>query len=181
MDGKEVIIRTLDVGGDKAIEYLGMEKEGNPFLGHRAIRHCLDRPELYKVQLKALPRASAEEANIKIMLPLVTCVDEIRAAKELLEQCKQELAEAGQPYDSNITLGIMVESPAATLTADLLVRESDFFSIGTNDLTPYVMAVDRGNAQMEKLYPPFQPAVLRSIHSVISAAKEAGIPVGMCG
>jgi len=181
MAGKEVIIRTLDVGGDKAIEYLGMEKEDNPFLGHRAIRYCLDRPELYKVQLKALLRASAEEANIKIMLPLVTCVDEIRAARELLEQCKQELAEAGQPYDPNIALGIMVETPAAALTADLLARESDFFSIGTNDLTQYVMAVDRGNAQVEKLYTPFQPAVLRSIHSVISAAKEADIPVGMCG
>lgn len=181
MAGKEVIIRTLDVGGDKAIEYLGMEKEENPFLGHRAIRYCLDRPELYKVQLRALLRAGAEEHNIKIMLPLVTCVDELRAARELLEQCKQELAEAGQPYDKDIALGVMIETPAAALTADLLARECDFFSIGTNDLTQYTMAVDRGNAQVEQLYTPFQPAVLRSIRGVIAAAKEAGIPVGMCG
>lgn len=181
MAGKEVIIRTLDVGGDKAIEYLGMEKEENPFLGHRAIRYCLDRPELYKVQLKALLRAGAEEHNIKIMLPLVTCVEEIRAARELLEQCKRELAEAGVPYDKDIALGVMIETPAAALCADLLARESDFFSIGTNDLTQYTMAVDRGNAQVAPLYTHFQPAVLRSIRSVITAAKEAGIPVGMCG
>ena len=181
MAGKEVIIRTLDVGGDKAIEYLGMEKEENPFLGHRAIRYCLDRPDLYKVQLRALLRAGAEEHNIKIMLPLVTCVDEVRAARELLEQCKQELAEAGVPYDKDIALGVMIETPAAALIADLLARESNFFSIGTNDLTQYTMAVDRGNAQVAQLYTPFQPAVLRSIRNVITAAREAGIPVGMCG
>ena len=181
MAGKEVIIRTLDVGGDKAIDYLGLEKEENPFLGHRAIRYCLDRPELYKVQLRALLRAGAEEQNIKIMLPLVTCVEEVRAARELLEQCKKELAESGVPYDKDIALGAMIETPAAALIADLLAQECDFFSIGTNDLTQYTMAVDRGNAKVEKLYSPFQPAVLRSIRNVISAAKRAGIPVGMCG
>ena len=181
MAGKEVIIRTLDVGGDKAIDYLGMEQEENPFLGHRAIRYCLDRPELYKVQLRALLRAGAELRNIKIMLPLVTSLEEIRGARALLEQCKSELVAEGLPYDKDISLGIMVETPAAALIADLLAQESDFFSIGTNDLTQYVMAVDRGNAKVEKLYTTFHPAVLRSIRNVIQAAKQAGIPVGMCG
>lgn len=181
MAGKEVIIRTLDVGGDKAIEYLGMDKEDNPFLGHRAIRYCLDRPDLYKVQLRALLRAGAEEKNIKIMLPLVTCVEEVRSARELLEQCKKELAAANIPYDKDIKLGIMIETPAAALTADVLAKGCDFFSIGTNDLTQYIMAVDRGNAKVEKLYTHFQPAVLRTIRNVISAGKRVGIPVGMCG
>lgn len=181
MAGKEVIIRTLDVGGDKAIDYLGMEQEENPFLGHRAIRYCLDRPELYKVQLRALLRAGAELRNIKIMLPLVTSLEEIRGARALLEQCKSELEAEGLPYDKDVSLGIMVETPAAALIADLLAQESDFFSIGTNDLTQYVMAVDRGNAKVEKLYTTFHPAVLRSIRNVIQAAKQAGIPVGMCG
>ena len=181
MAGKEVVIRTLDVGGDKAIDYLGMEKEENPFLGHRAIRYCLDRPDLYKVQLRALLRAGAELRNIKIMLPLVTSLEEVRGARALLEQCKSELESEGLPYDKDIALGIMVETPAAALIADLLAQESDFFSIGTNDLTQYVMAVDRGNAKVEKLYTTFHPAVLRSIRTVIQAAKGAGIPVGMCG
>jgi len=181
MAGKEVVIRTLDVGGDKEIPYLGMEKEENPFLGHRAIRYCLSRPELYKVQLRALLRAGAEEKNIKIMLPLVTCIEEVRAARELLDQCKDELEAEHIPYDKDIALGAMIETPAASLIADLLAKECDFFSIGTNDLTGYTMAVDRGNAKVAKLYSPFQPAVLRSIRSVIAAAREAGIPVGMCG
>ena len=181
MAGREVIIRTLDVGGDKAIEYLGMKPEENPFLGHRAIRYCLDRPELYKVQLRALLRAGAEEKNIRIMLPLVTCVEEVRAARKLLEACKAELEAEQVPYDKDIALGVMIETPAAALIADLLAKECDFFSIGTNDLTQYTMAVDRGNAMVEKLYSVFQPAVLRSIQNVIAAAREAGIPVGMCG
>jgi len=181
MAGREVIIRTLDVGGDKAIEYLDMGREENPFLGHRAIRCCLDRPELFKVQLRALLRAGAEEKNIKLMLPLVTCPEEVRAARTLLESCKAELEREGLPYDRDIPLGVMIETPAAALTADLLARESDFFSIGTNDLTQYTMAADRGNARVSKLCTPFQPAVLRAIRAVITAAKAAGIPVGMCG
>ncbi len=181
MAGKEVIIRTLDVGGDKAVEYLGMAHEDNPFLGHRAIRYCLDNPELYKVQLRALLRAGAQEKNIKIMLPLVTSLEEIRGARALLETCKAELEAEGVPYHRDIPLGIMVETPAAALIGDLLARECDFFSIGTNDLTQYTMAVDRGNALVEQLYTTFHPAVLRAIRGVIAAAKQAGIPVGMCG
>lgn len=181
MAGKEVIIRTLDVGGDKGIGYLGMEQEENPFLGHRAIRYCLDHPEIYKVQLRALLRASAEHRNLKIMLPLVTGVEEIQSARALLEICKEELGREGKAYDRDISLGVMIETPAAALIADLLAREADFFSIGTNDLTQYTIAVDRGNAKVAKLYSVFHPAVLRAIRQVIAAGKAAGIPVGMCG
>lgn len=181
MQGKEVIIRTLDVGGDKEISYLKMESEQNPFLGWRAIRYCLGESDLFKVQLRALLRAGAEHKNIKIMLPLVTGVQEIRAAKQLLEECKQELAVQGIAYDDNIQVGIMIETPAAALIADLLAKEAAFFSIGTNDLTQYTLAVDRGNAKVENLYTTLHPAVLRSIRSIIRAAKEAKIPVGMCG
>lgn len=181
MQGKEVIIRTLDVGGDKEISYLKMESEQNPFLGWRAIRYCLEESDLFKVQLRALLRAGAEHKNIKIMLPLVTGVQEIRAAKQLLEECKQELAAQGIAYDDNIQIGIMIETPAAALIADLLAKEAAFFSIGTNDLTQYTLAVDRGNAKVENLYTTLHPAVLRSIRSIIRAAKEAKIPVGMCG
>lgn len=181
MQGKEVIIRTLDVGGDKEISYLKMESEQNPFLGWRAIRYCLEESDLFKVQLRALLRAGAEHKNIKIMLPLVTGVQEIRAAKQLLEECKQELAAQGIAYDDNIQVGIMIETPAAALIADMLAKEAAFFSIGTNDLTQYTLAVDRGNAKVENLYTTLHPAVLRSIRSIIRAAKEAKIPVGMCG
>lgn len=181
IQGKEVIIRTLDVGGDKEISYLKMESEQNPFLGWRAIRYCLEESDLFKVQLRALLRAGAEHKNIKIMLPLVTGVQEIRAAKQLLEECKQELAAQGIAYDDNIQVGIMIETPAAALIADLLAKEAAFFSIGTNDLTQYTLAVDRGNAKVENLYTTLHPAVLRSIRSIIRAAKEAKIPVGMCG
>ena len=181
MQGKEVIIRTLDVGGDKEISYLKMESEQNPFLGWRAIRYCLEESDLFKVQLRALLRAGAEHKNIKIMLPLVTGVQEIRAAKQLLEECKQELAAQGIAYDDNIQVGIMIETPAAALIADLLAKEAALFCIGTNDLTQYTLAVDRGNAKVENLYTTLHPAVLRSIRSIIHAAKEAKISVGMCG
>ncbi len=181
MAGKEVIIRTLDVGGDKAISYLGMEKEENPFLGYRAIRYCLDRPDIYRVQLRALLRAGAKNKNIKIMLPLVTSVEEVRAAKSLLFDCMDELRREGLPFDEHISVGVMIETPAAALIADLLAAEADFFSIGTNDLTQYTMAVDRGNARVERLYTTYHPAVLRSLRQIIAAAKAAGIPVGMCG
>ena len=177
MKGKEVIIRTLDVGGDKEVSYLKMGSEQNPFLGWRAIRYCLSEQPLFKTQL----RAGAQERNIKIMLPLVTGVQEIRAARSLLEECKQELSREGLEYDPKIALGVMIETPAAALTADLMAKEADFFSIGTNDLTQYTIAVDRGNAKVEQLYTTLHPAVLRSIRGIIHAAKQAKIPVGMCG
>ena len=181
MKGKEVIIRTLDVGGDKDVSYLKMGSEQNPFLGWRAIRYCLSEQPLFKTQLRALLRAGAQERNIKIMLPLVTGVQEIRAARSLLEECKQELSREGLEYDPKIALGVMIETPAAALTADLMAKEADFFSIGTNDLTQYTIAVDRGNAKVEQLYTTLHPAVLRSIRGIIHAAKQAKIPVGMCG
>ena len=181
MKGKEVIIRTLDVGGDKEVSYLKMGSEQNPFLGWRAIRYCLSEQPLFKTQLRALLRAGAQEKNIKIMLPLVTGVQEIRAARSLLEECKQELSREGLEYDPKIALGVMIETPAAALTADLMAKEADFFSIGTNDLTQYPIAVDRGNAKVEQLYTTLHPAVLRSIRGIIHAAKQAKIPVGMCG
>lgn len=180
MNGKTVIIRTLDIGGDKEIPYLGLEKEDNPFLGYRAVRYCLANPEVYKTQLRGILRASAF-GKAKIMVPLVTCVDEIRAVKALVEECKKELSSENIGFDENIEVGCMVETAAASLIADMLAKEADFFSIGTNDLTQYTMSVDRGNAKVAYLYSAFQPAVLRSIKNIIEAGRAAGIPVGMCG
>ena len=180
LEGRELIIRTLDVGGDKDIPYLGLEREENPFLGYRAIRYCLGRQDVFAAQLRALLRASAY-GDIKIMLPLVTCADELRQAKALLTRLKGELDAEGLPYNREIRVGVMIETPAASLIADLLAREADFFSIGTNDLTQYTMAADRGNAKVSYLGSPYNPAVLRSIRHIIRCGHEAGIPVGMCG
>lgn len=180
LSGKPVIIRTLDIGGDKEIPYLGLGKEENPFLGFRAIRLCLKRPDLYRPQLRALLRASAY-GEIKIMVPMISCVDELREVKAMLEEIKAELDEKGIPYNKDIKVGIMVETPAASLMADAFAKEADFFSIGTNDLTGYTMAVDRGNPDVAYLYSTYNPAVLRSIERVIKAGKAEGTMVGMCG
>ena len=180
MGGREVIIRTLDVGGDKHIPYLEIEKEENPFMGLRAIRYCLKNTELFKVQLRALLRAACY-GNIKIMLPLVCTEDEVIKAKSLLEECKAELSAEGKEYKKDIKLGIMVETPAAVLVAERLAAVSDFFSIGTNDLTGYTMATDRGNNEVSYLYNSNDPAVLKAIEITVKSAKRANIPVGMCG
>ena len=180
LEGKPVIIRTLDIGGDKEIPYLGLGKEENPFLGFRAIRLCLKRPDLYRPQLRALLRASAY-GEIKIMVPMISCVDELREVKAMIEEIKAELDEKGIPYNKDIKVGIMVETPAASLMADAFAKEADFFSIGTNDLTGYTMAVDRGNPDVAYLYSTYNPAVLRSIERVIKAGKAEGTMVGMCG
>ncbi len=179
MGDKEVIIRTLDIGGDKAIDYLSIEKEENPFLGHRAIRFCLDNKPLFKTQIRAILRAAAF-GNIKIMLPLVTALEEVRATKEIISECESELMSENAQYKS-VSVGIMIETPSAAITSDILAREVEFFSIGTNDLTGYTMAVDRGNAKVTHLYNTFQPSVLRAIEMTIKNAKAAGITVGMCG
>lgn len=181
MEGRPVIIRTLDIGGDKEIPYMGIVQDENPFLGYRAIRLCLDRKDdIYIPQLKALLRASAF-GNIKIMLPLITSMDEIREAKALINDIKKELDEKNIAYNKNIEVGIMVETAAASLLADIFAKEVDFFSIGTNDLIQYTMSVDRGNVKIAGLYSPFSPAVLRSINRIITEGKKAGIMVGMCG
>ena len=180
MGNKEVIIRTLDIGGDKAVPYLEIPKEDNPFLGYRAIRYCLDNPDIFKIQLRAILRA-AYFGNIKIMLPLITDTEEVLSAKALIAECERELESEGALFKKNIPLGVMIETPAAVLIANELAKIADFFSIGTNDLTGYVMAVDRGNGKVSGLYSVQKPAVLKAIEMTIKSAKNAGIPVGMCG
>ncbi len=176
----EVILRTLDVGGDKDVPCLGLTKEENPFLGFRALRYCLQHPEVFTVQLRAMLRASAL-GPVKVMLPLVTRLDELRQARALIEEQKTALAKAGLDFDPDLPVGVMVETPAAVAMADVLAQEADFFSIGTNDLTQYTMAADRGNPQVAAIGSPYDPAVLRAIRRVITMGHHEGIPVGMCG
>ena len=177
---KTVTIRTLDIGGDKALPYYQFEKEENPFLGWRAIRFCLDMRDVFKTQLKAILRAAAY-GEIRIMYPMIVSVEEFRKANQLLEECKRELKERGVLFRESISTGIMVETPAAVLVAEELAKEVDFFSIGTNDLTQYILAADRGNQKLTKLYDPFHPAVLRAVAKVIAAGHKEGKEVGMCG
>ena len=180
MEGKEAIIRTLDIGGDKDLKYLELEKEANPFLGYRAIRLCLDRPSIFKTQLRAILRASAF-GKLAIMFPMISSIDELRDAKKVLEECKKELDNENIEYDRNIQVGIMIEIPSAALIADKLAKECDFFSIGTNDLIQYTVAVERGNEKISKLYTKYHPAVIQLIKKAIDGAHLANIICGMCG
>lgn len=177
---KPLIIRTLDIGGDKDLPYLGLAKEENPFMGFRAIRYCLKNRDLFKTQLRAILRASAF-GDVKIMLPLITTVDELREGKALVEEIKSELREKEIKFNENIQVGVMVETSSAAVIADLLAKEADFFSIGTNDLTGYTMACDRGNSDVSYLYSALQPSVLRLIKHIIECGIKNGISVGMCG
>ena len=180
MKGKPVVIRTLDIGGDKHLPYLPLQEEMNPFLGHRAIRLCLDQQELFRTQLRALLRASVY-GNLKIMFPMIATIQEFRAAKAILLEEKEKLIAGGIAVGSSIEVGMMVEIPSTAVMADIFAKEVDFFSIGTNDLIQYTMAADRMNEKVSYLYQPYNPAILRLIQMVIKAAHQEQKWVGMCG
>lgn len=179
-EGKRVIVRTLDIGGDKDLKYLNLEKEDNPFLGYRAIRICLREPEIFKVQLRALYRASIY-GKLAIMLPMISSVDELRTAKDIINEVKEELKAEKVKFDKNVKVGIMIEIPSAAIMAEQLATECDFFSIGTNDLIQYTVAVERGNEKISNLYTKFHPAVIRLIKMAIDGAHKSKIFCGMCG
>lgn len=180
LQGKPIIIRTLDIGGDKKLPYLPMEEEANPFLGLRAIRLCFEMKEMFKTQLRAILRASVHK-NVRIMYPMISSVDEVIEANKILDEAKCELRESGTAFDEDIKCGVMIEIPSAAMTADIIIEEVDFFSIGTNDLCQYTLAVDRMNQKISNLYQPFHPGVLRLIKNVIDVSHKAGKFSGMCG
>ncbi len=180
LEGKPVVIRTLDIGGDKDLPYLELDEEMNPFLGYRAIRICLEKKDIFKTQLRALLRASTY-GNIKIMFPMISSIEELRKAKLILEEVKEELKEKNISYNREIEVGMMVEVPSVAVMSDIFAKEVDFFSIGTNDLLQYTTAVDRGNQKISHLYNQFHPALLRLIKMVIDNGHKEGIWVGMCG
>jgi len=180
MNGKPVVIRTLDIGGDKELSYLQLPKEENPFLGQRALRFCLANPELFRTQLRALLRASVY-GNLKIMFPMIAVLEELLQAKQLLAEEKQRLQDEGIAVSQSIEVGMMVEIPSVAISADLFAPHIDFFSIGTNDLIQYTMAADRMNQSISYLYQPLHPSILRLVKMVIEAGKQAGKWVGMCG
>ena len=179
MAGKKVIIRTLDIGADKQVDYFGLEHEENPAMGYRAIRICLDRKEIFKTQLRAIYRASYY-GNISIMFPMIISVDEVKAAKEMCATVQEELKSEGIPY-GKVELGIMIETPAAVMISDLLAKEVDFFSVGTNDLTQYTLAIDRQNPKLDNIYDAHHPAILRMLQMIIDNGHKEGCWVGICG
>lgn len=179
MAGKKVIIRTLDIGADKQVDYFGLEHEENPAMGYRAIRICLDRKEIFKTQLRAIYRASYY-GNISIMFPMIISVDEVKAAKEMCATVQEELKSEGIPY-GKVELGIMIETPAAVMISDLLAKEVDFFSVGTNDLTQYTLAIDRQNPKLDNIYDAHHLAILRMLQMIIDNGHKEGCWVGICG
>ena len=179
MAGKKVIIRTLDIGADKQVDYFQMDKEENPAMGYRAIRICLDRVDIFKTQLRAIYRASAF-GNISIMFPMIISLSEVQQVKAICQEVRQELEESGISY-GDVELGIMIETPAAAMISDILAKEVDFFSIGTNDLTQYTLAIDRQNPKLDHIYDAYHPAIMRLIQMVIDNGHKEGCWVGICG